>query len=69
MIDQIVLVHSDTVVGNLQSIAFGIGGNLDFEFSRSFGNIRMSQCQILKLVTGIAGIRNQLPQKNMPLRI
>ena len=56
MIDQIVPVHADAVVGNRQGVFLLVRGNRDFQFAVAFGGVGLGQLKIFQFVAGIARV-------------
>ena len=61
---QVLLAHTDAVVGDRQGPRFGIGFDLDLEVAPVHPHFVIGQRQIAQFILGIAGVGDQLPQEN-----
>ena len=69
ILNQVVTVHAQTIIGNSQSMGVCIRCDMDFKTRIAFEQIAVRQRFIVQFIDRIRGIGNQFPQENFMIRI
>ena len=62
---QILFVHADAIVGDRQHPAFLVHGEVDLEVLAAHAHALVGEGQVAQLVTGVAGVGDDLPEENL----
>ena len=69
VVDKVVAVHADTVVGNSQRIVVFVRRNRDFIRRVAFGQVGVGQPPVFQFIQRVRRVGNQLAQKDVFFRI